>query len=70
MAAFLATALFSEARTGYWRTCLEAAAEPERVVRPADSRRSLTIEAGFQLPDSVLPPGLAGWRTSHAHVAK
>ena len=27
---FLATALFSPERSGYWRTCLEAAAEPKR----------------------------------------
>lgn len=34
---FLATALFGPERTGYWRTCLDAAAEPERVA-PAKER--------------------------------
>jgi len=33
----LATALFGPERTGYWRTCLDAAAEPERVA-PAKER--------------------------------
>jgi site-specific DNA recombinase len=34
---FLATALFGPERTGYWRTCLETAAEPERAA-PAKER--------------------------------
>ncbi len=34
---FLATALFSPERTGYWRTCLETATEPERAA-PANER--------------------------------
>jgi hypothetical protein len=34
---FLATALFGPERTGYWRTCLDATAEPERVA-PAKER--------------------------------
>jgi site-specific DNA recombinase len=34
---FLASALFSPERAGYWRTCLEAAAEPERTA-PAKER--------------------------------
>ena len=40
---FLATALFGRERTGYWRTCLEAAAEPERAA-PA-KERAAEIEA-------------------------
>ena len=40
---FLATALFGPERTGYWRTCLEAAAEPERAA-PA-KERAAEIEA-------------------------
>ena len=34
---FLATALFGAERTGYWRACLESAAEPERAA-PARER--------------------------------
>jgi site-specific DNA recombinase len=34
---FLASALFGPERTGYWRTCLDAAAEPERAA-PAKER--------------------------------
>ena len=40
---FLATALFGPERTDYWRTCLEAAAEPERAA-PA-KERAQEIEA-------------------------
>ena len=40
---FLATALFGPERTDYWRTCLEAAAEPERAA-PA-KERAAEIEA-------------------------
>jgi len=40
---FLATALFGPDRTDYWRTCFEAAAEPERAA-PA-KERAAEIEA-------------------------
>jgi len=40
---FLATALFGPERSGYWRTCLDAAAEPERTA-PA-KKRAEEIEA-------------------------
>ena len=40
---FLTTALFGPGRTGYWRTCLEAGAEPERAA-PA-KERAQEIEA-------------------------
>ena len=42
---FLAVALFGPERTDYWRTCLEAAAEPERAA-PAKARAH-EIEAGI-----------------------
>ena len=38
---FLATALFGPERTGYWRSCLEAATEPERAA-PAKERAEET----------------------------
>ncbi len=40
---FLATALFGPERSGYWRTCLDAAAEPERAAPTKE--RAAEVEA-------------------------